>query len=155
MKIALQATVEGSLDLVLKEAKPKRDENGNRKIGRKDHAKLLTIPGTRGDRRLVVTKENAEALGVGSVPEFWKWIQASPAPGRGDLHYAAVLDDFKFVPAEVMMYEDILTEIEQRTGRRPAKHDLPKTYAILALRRLRRLAEQDEPPVVVPDEVKA
>lgn len=145
MKIALQACVEGSADIQIKPAIRKKDERGNWKIAKGDHCRMLTIPGFRGDRRLVVDESNAEFMGVGSAGEFWLFLKSHPGPGRGEFHYSRVLDNFKFQPAEIMSHEEILTEIEARTGHRPTKDGLPKTYAIMAVRKLRHLAEQEQP----------
>lgn len=149
MKIALQANVEGAHDIVVKAAVPKRDEKGNMKIARGDHAKLLTIPGTAGNRRLVVSEVNVEALGLGSMPEFWRFLKAHKGPVNGDFRFSKVLEPFTFRLAETMSHDEILVEIEARTGSKPFKQDLTKTQAVRALRNLRFLAEQDEAPPVV------
>lgn len=148
--IVLQADVEGSFDLILQEAKQSKDEDGRIRVKRGDHARFLTIPGLRGDRRLVIDKTNAKEMGVGSTLEFFTLLTTHPGPARGDFTYTLVLPDFKYQEIETMTYQEILDEIKERTGIEPVRRSLTKGFATLALRRLRRLAEQDRAPKVTP-----
>lgn len=148
--IVLQADVEGSFDLILQEAKQTKDEEGRTRVKRGDHARFLTIPGYKGDRRLTIDKHNAKEMGVGSTLEFFTLLTTHPGPARGDFTYTLVLPDFKYQEIETMTYNEILAEIKERTGIEPVRRSLTKGFATLALRRLRRLAEQDKAPKATP-----